>query len=492
MLRFPCIVLLICGLWITRVHAAPLVALDTPPQPTGDALWDAYAQAVWQQLLHPDARDLPRAGLVSDSVTGQWGDLGADPRLWQLKLWSSTTAAAWVDELAGEGAGQRTWELLRSAATWATVIDGRHEATVTTRLYGLDLQEKFEVGQPNHWTPPALDDARSFWFQYYDKVRGEGEEFEQEKQQFPNQAWPYYLKALYYEQLGEFGLAQAEIAAGNAKPEFDLPALFPCDKACAMLADDISGKAQLDKGNLIVALAVRDAMGVERLPAVLGELTDFSLSPNEYRYPAEYSADYPLYQLVRKAVDSGDIKQVQALATFAQRAIEARPYDARLAVIGLSAADGLVEQSQSRWEFEGKPAPATQLDTDSWLDLTNLTALSGNPGRAMLFRSYGVGDLAWLYDQRFVQGKTPDEEAWVERTRFWYDHEMPSPQEIAEAWHPDASAPAAAQASLTDTVALLNALARSLRQASADYGLGIMGEAIRDQDWKTLLPPSEQ
>ena len=127
-----------------------------------------------------------------------------------------------------------SWDLLQNASTWATVIDGRKEATITTRLYGLDVQEKFEVGQPSHWTPPALDDARSYWFQYYAKIKGEGEEFDRETQDFPDSAWPYYLKALYYEQLGEYDLAQAQIVAGNAEPDSTLPPLFPCDKANAM------------------------------------------------------------------------------------------------------------------------------------------------------------------------------------------------------------------------------------------------------------------
>lgn len=79
--------------------ATPAQAQDTPADPlaytpTGDALWDAYAQALLEQL--GTANPIELIGSVAPPVLPQelldsWqSEFGDDPRYWQLRYWDAT------------------------------------------------------------------------------------------------------------------------------------------------------------------------------------------------------------------------------------------------------------------------------------------------------------------------------------------------------------------------------------------------------------------
>jgi hypothetical protein len=475
--------LLLVSLGLTTAHAAPLIPLDSPPQPTGDVLWDKYAQAVWAGLHQPDARPTQFAALISTDEVATWSDLISDPRSWQLRLWLDSVTAQAIDEVEYKDEGARAWQHIIKAKTWDTVIEGRHETTLTTLLYGLDLHEKIEVGlgRQEKIAPPALDRARDHWFYTYEKVADEGRLWDKCKTEFPESAWPNYLKALYYEQLGEYDLGLAQIAAGNELNDVALPALFPCNVATTMLADDILGKHRPDTGNLVVALAVKDAMTLERLPSVLGQITD------------EVGADpggYPLYQLADYALDSGDAAQVQQLGLFAQRVLAARPYDSRLGVVGLGAAAALLANAEEAWDLAAQPPRETPLIDYSWLDLPNVLALSTNAQRQRIFSSYPAADLEWLYQQRFVKGKV-ELAQWEPRLNAYVGkpaYEFPNPGDVVAEWSFGVT-PDEQHASPADTVALLGALAQALRQAETDIAYPQVIERLKAQDWAKLLPP---
>jgi hypothetical protein len=76
------------------------------PQPTGDALFDRYAAAVWQRNA-PAAylqQGLESSGCLPDSVLAGWAaDFGHDPRYWQLRYSCAQGLADQGVELSADG-----------------------------------------------------------------------------------------------------------------------------------------------------------------------------------------------------------------------------------------------------------------------------------------------------------------------------------------------------------------------------------------------------
>jgi hypothetical protein len=394
------------------------IPLGEPPQPSGDALWDHYAASVWHRLAAPDAYSgLSNPALLSDAELAGGMQFAEDRRFWELRFWTRLSDAQWRDDRSTSREEMlAAARHLDAAHTWHEVMEGRGIATPASRLRDWDTRLKLDELNLRFADVETLDQVYSRASRAFYVVVEEREYLEQMVADFPDSAWPHYLLALHYEHLHLRERALDELARGNLKPDAALPALFPASHAAALLARDVDPRQPaLDTGNLLVALAVMDVERTGRLGWEFDHHREFSGSMENSLLAPEYNLSYPFSELVRAALDRGDIAAASALRTFALRLIQARPNDTRLAALGLGAVAGLIEQSAGRWQWADQPFPAAHLREPWWANLTT-NAAGHYSGRSEIYFTFSTAEVRWLHE-RFAAGARRLPSEWEQNVR---------------------------------------------------------------------------
>ncbi len=234
-------------------------------QPTGDALYDRYAQAVLAQPGWPPLNTaLNELNLMEtlrplyvnpltlrDETLAQWeGEFGADPRYWQLRAYCyafrKCRALGDDDEpdLAGgarllrEGwergaADAETLLLIHTWEGWATgqPVEREQERPLREALLARGYTAQ-GLAWMNEWDmEDALEGVELDIPEYYEIAP----RFEQEELNLlnaaialgPDECWPYWRRAIYRLYYGEPELGLADLRAGNAASDCRYPMCFP-------------------------------------------------------------------------------------------------------------------------------------------------------------------------------------------------------------------------------------------------------------------------
>lgn len=226
--------------------------LSAPPAPTGDALFDRYARAVDRRLYTFPSADSPhveRVAALDDAELAQWeSEFGSDARYWELRYmcakYSQPRSAlaegyaapcAFLDEAVRRGCATANTLMLRYVelrAAHATELAAYDPPVLTQPM----IANGVELGAlaVTDWQAlaEALPVSENLQAQAAAEIMARQEREQQELLNAavsagPDQAWPYYLRALYWFALGEQEAGLGDLQAGNAAPAHDLPAPWP-------------------------------------------------------------------------------------------------------------------------------------------------------------------------------------------------------------------------------------------------------------------------
>jgi hypothetical protein len=199
----------------------PLLLLKFTP--TGDALWDRFAQTTLDLLKERSEQGTPWNDLpvYSPQLLAEWEpDFGTDPRYWQLCFWACWRAVPasptepWVgpaDPPGGEAI------LLRAIAADAA------DATIYWTLLNIQLSR-----------------AHPDWARFEELLSGF-------IARYPEEAAGWYRRGALRLQQGRYAEAEADLAAGNAAPSNSRMRIFPASH----VAEGLTSNGLL--GSLIVA-----------------------------------------------------------------------------------------------------------------------------------------------------------------------------------------------------------------------------------------------
>jgi hypothetical protein len=184
-----------------------------PPAPTGDALFDRYAQAVDARImsLPANSEEQSSAAILPDTDLAAWEpQFGQDPRFWELRYFCARVNGS---QALAPGFS-KPMDLLREAQQ-----RGVASCNILLLLYD-------ELRQEHNATLDA-----------YTGNAGPALMHEQEQQELellnaavaagPDQAWAYYTRAQYWMELGSQDLVQQDLLAGNSAAQNIFPRPWP-------------------------------------------------------------------------------------------------------------------------------------------------------------------------------------------------------------------------------------------------------------------------
>ena len=233
--------------------AIATVGIDTdfsaPPPPTGDELFDAYATAVDERIYayRPRSDDefvVSECAILPDRVLDRWeGRFGDDPRYWELRYLMRSEAGgdAPVNPLADGQEPAASMVYLEQARSrgiaTANTLLLLYEETVKANEAALDELADYE-GAENAIVPSTtieLDESPAFTDEQlaeivvlqHEQEAAELALLDEAVAAGPDEAWPYYMRALWYLSRGEYDLGLADLKAGNAAPVNVYPRPFP-------------------------------------------------------------------------------------------------------------------------------------------------------------------------------------------------------------------------------------------------------------------------
>jgi hypothetical protein len=205
--------------WILRTIAQSNAAgcLNATLAPTGDALFDRYAKEV-DALISAETAvvydTLLYAAVVPDATLGAWeGQFSKDPRYWELRYLCARIAPR---DPQAVGPAPEPAAFLREA-------QARGVATANTLLLlygevrGAHQRELDAAGAEAGGGPERMRKQEREELVLLDAAVAAG----------PDEAWPHYMRALYWFDLGEQGKALEDMTAGNAAPENAFPLPWP-------------------------------------------------------------------------------------------------------------------------------------------------------------------------------------------------------------------------------------------------------------------------
>lgn len=226
--------------------------LSAPPVPTGDALFDRYALAVDQRLnTFPasEAKDVAYLAALSDAELAQWeSDFGQDPRYWELRYLCAkcgnpqsplaadfANPSDFLDEAQKRGVATANTLLFRykelreaNDAELEPFAPPVKKEKVIVEGHDLGSREVPNWDALNNALPLSQDPQAQAAIAIMQR---------QEQEQLallnaavkagPDQAWPYYMRALYWFELGEQDQGLDDLEAGNAAPVNVFPAPWP-------------------------------------------------------------------------------------------------------------------------------------------------------------------------------------------------------------------------------------------------------------------------
>jgi len=227
--------------------------LTLPFTPTGDALFDRYAQAVLERQCTGPATDLPyvlNPTTLPDDVLASWeAEFGGHPRYWQLRCWCHITGkldtSGWPNLYDPFSFGK----IKADAAQYLAEAQQRGIADADTILlyYGL-LPDVWEQAHPMQ-TVDELDQQSAIQLEHEHEQLQRGL-LDAAVAAGPDCAWAYWQRALWLLNMGEENAALLDLRAGNRAPFNRLPVPFPL----SFVLD------QLDAGNVTGSKALSGAI----------------------------------------------------------------------------------------------------------------------------------------------------------------------------------------------------------------------------------------
>ena len=272
-LRLPA-VLLIVSCWMLLSPAAPCVAASgadssaaTPVTSAGDALFDRYAVEVDKLIEATPIEKLAEvrfAAAIPDATLAAWEDeFGKDGRYWELRYFCAITKKPGSPFAPGFGTPA---DFLREAQK-----RGVASANTLLLLYPCMQREYDALLEKQPATEKELEQAIAVM------QMAEREELALLDAAIalgPDEAWPHYMKAIYWFDLGEMEAGNLELCAGNGLPVNVLPRPWPLPYISkALMNPSLPGNSAVC-GAIILAAA-------EQPFASWGRLSDAFLNTEE-------------------------------------------------------------------------------------------------------------------------------------------------------------------------------------------------------------------
>ncbi|MCH7472978.1 hypothetical protein IIA79_08515 [bacterium] len=249
--------------------------LAAPPVPTGDSLFDRYALEVEARIAEledgGEVMQIRTCAALHDELLAGWeNEFGDDARYWELRYlcaWSNAekdnfssndfTAPADILREARRRGVTTANTLLILSRELREEYEARFEELPDPRsnpefkLWGWKVN--VEMSPRKVLDPEVVEQLLNLHKSY------ETEELELLNEAMvigPDEAWPYYLRALYWFELGEHDLAIADLEAGNAAPVNVYPRPFPVPFVVeALTAKAPAGSAAVSGAILLLQLS---------------------------------------------------------------------------------------------------------------------------------------------------------------------------------------------------------------------------------------------
>ena len=271
--------------------------LAAPPEPTGDALLDRYAQVVDQRInavFHGEeqlamqamlgglSEDSFAVALLPDEVLADWeSEWRDDPRYWELCAFTvlcrrdadEHTSMLSPDQDPSDQKIQRlrqVRELLEEAQSRGAVrgqtllLLYRVLAELRYReLAPLTNYETASISGASELLGPGLPERPTFTDEQLALSRELHTRFDADElaaldatiEADPELAWAHYYRALYWFGRGESELGLADMLAGNGAPNLAFPLPFPLDTAVkSMDAETPAGSAAVSGAIMLASL----------------------------------------------------------------------------------------------------------------------------------------------------------------------------------------------------------------------------------------------
>lgn len=271
--------------------------LAAPPAPTGDALFDRYAQLVDQRInavFHGEeqltmqamlgglSEDSFAVALLPDEVLAQWeGKFGADPRYWELCAFTvlcrrepdeQTSQLSPIRPSSEQKSQclQQVRELLEEAQSRGAVrgqtllLLYRVLSELRYReLAPLTNYETASISGASELLGPGLPERPTFTDEQLALSRELHTRFDADElavldaavELDPELAWAHYYRALYWFERGESELGLADMLTGNEAPNLRYPLPFPLDTAIeSMDAETPAGSAAVSGAIMLASL----------------------------------------------------------------------------------------------------------------------------------------------------------------------------------------------------------------------------------------------
>jgi len=200
--------------------------LSTPPAPTGDKLFDRYAMEVDKRL---NTSGSANAADVPEDVLATWeADFGNDPRYWELRYFCASGIGR--PTTAGGASAEDSLTAHKRRVDFLLDAQRRGVASCNTMLLlyrevrGEHNEQLDMAGIPSDAEPQQQVDALALMRRFEDE---EVAFLNDVIERWPDYAWAYYDRAMYWFELGEEQRGLSDLAAGNVAPNLRLPQPWP-------------------------------------------------------------------------------------------------------------------------------------------------------------------------------------------------------------------------------------------------------------------------
>jgi hypothetical protein len=306
--------------------------LTAPPAPTGDALFDRYALAIDAALNSANTGKTKfnkTAAAISDAELAQWeSGFGQDPRFWELRylcakgLGSNAQLATgfnlpsdFLDEAQRRGIATANTLLVRytelreaHAAELKPFAPPANKPAPPAPSQGLApapaqtgaAQSAATPASPNPQVAVITKRQRQEQLALLNAAVSAG----------PGEAWPRYMRALYWFELGEQAKGLDDLEAGNAAPMANSPAPWPLNYVLASPGQPVpAGSAAVCGEIYVMSLNYPQPPAVKFKKALRGSLATIKpggdLTPLEawHQFICRYPQGEPVNFLAASAMD---------------------------------------------------------------------------------------------------------------------------------------------------------------------------------------------
>ena len=201
------------------------------PASTGDALFDRYSAQVKKRFKTAStvAKGADQAAVLPDELLAGWEDeFGSDPQYWELRYWCGTQAemdnpSEFLLEAQKRGVASANTLLLLYIER-----EREFEDEIENTLPSFTSSE-IKWGMPTSMSREEVSaEERRKSIELHTRVEAELLELlDAAVAAGQDEAWPHYMRAIYWIELGEVELAVADLHAGNNAASNRYPSPFP-------------------------------------------------------------------------------------------------------------------------------------------------------------------------------------------------------------------------------------------------------------------------